>query len=146
MDTNIGTVSLTDKQASRVTDLKSGIICGFSYHREDDSVVVVSTRTLTAGEISSLRADLEALPDEYTQEYLIRAFNVEDFQSDLLALMPTVSNVNLRLEYGALNTFATNRDFEGMQSYLDFLVENEIATPGDVAAVLELLTKQGIIL
>jgi hypothetical protein len=76
----------------------------------------------------------------------IDAFSVLEFQTDIFALLPALSDPSLRLEFGALNTFATNKDFAGMQQYLGFLLLNEIATQDDVDAVLGCVTKQGITL
>jgi hypothetical protein len=120
------------------------VIKGFSFHGSGE-VFVVSTRDLSGEEKSELIASLVALPDEYTQEYLVQNFDVLMFQTDLFGLLPALSNPDLRLEFGALNTFATNRDFAGMEQYLGFLMQIQVATQDDIDAVNALLTKQGII-
>ena len=89
---------------------------------------------------------IEQLTNEYyvSQEYWVPRFDVKQFQSDLLLLLPIISNPELRLEFGALNSFALNRDFSGMKQYLQFLVDNGIAIQGDYDAVSEKLKEQGI--
>lgn len=143
-DTNLGKISLTPKQLTQSESLKSDVIRGFSFW-DDGSIVVVSTRVLSSGEIASLKADLASLPDEYTQEYYILNFDVQMFQSDLFSILGTLSNPDLRFEFGALNTFATNKDFTGMEQYLGFLVSVSAATQADVDAVNTLIVKQGVV-
>jgi hypothetical protein len=73
-------------------------------------------------------------------------FDVIVFQTDLQNALPTLSNLNLRWEFGALNTYATNRDFEGLAWYVNMLYAGAVATEGDVAVIMSLLSKQGLIL
>ena len=86
-----------------------------------------------------------AKTEEELYQGIVDLFNINTFQTDLFSLLPSLSNPNLRLEFAALNTFARNKDFAGMQQYLGFLLSNEIATQTDVDAVLGCVTKQGIV-
>lgn len=143
MDTNLGVISLTDKQVSNLGSLKDSNIKGFSYWHDSGEVVVVSD---TAVDATSLKAAISALPDEYSQEYCISRFDIVEFQTDLANLLPSLSSPNLRWEFAALNTYATNKDFEGMAGYMDMLVSVGAAQQSDDDAVIALLTKQGIVL
>ena len=144
MDIALGSIDITEKQASRLSDLKSDTIKGFSFWL-GQKIVAVTTRALTDQEIENLKTAIQALPDEYSQEYYSQAFNLVLFQSDLAALLPTLSNPDLRWEFAALNTYATNKDFAGIAWYMNFLYAAGAATADDITAVNALLTKQGII-
>lgn len=74
----------------------------------------------------------------------VEEFDVKLFQDGLLAILPELSSFNLRLEFGALNTFAYNKDFAGMKQYMEALVANNIATADDYEQVSALLIAQGI--
>jgi hypothetical protein len=71
-------------------------------------------------------------------------FDIVKFQGDLFVHVSEYSNVNLRLEFAAINTFAQNKDFSGMKQYLQFLVSNAIATEGDYGIISSVLMTQGI--
>lgn len=71
-------------------------------------------------------------------------FDLVKFQGDLFVHVSEYSNVNLRLEFAAINTFAQNKDFSGMKQYLQFLVSNAIATEGDYGIISSVLMTQGI--
>lgn len=144
MDTKIEAINLTEKQSTRMSDLIAGDVLGFSYWPEANRVVVVSKRLLTDQEIIDLKHSLENLPNEYSQEYFRSEFDLVMFQSDLADLLPSLSDPNLRWEFAALNTYATNKDFEGMASYMDMLVSVGAAQQSDDDSVIALLTKQGI--
>jgi hypothetical protein len=73
-------------------------------------------------------------------------FNLVMFQGDLANALPSLSSPNLRWEFAALNTYATNKDFEGLAGYLGQLVALGAATQDDIDSVIFLLTKQGIVL
>ena len=90
------------------------------------------------------RTSAEIAVDEYV--YTVQHFNVEQFQTDLRSLLATFSSIDLRWEFAALNTFAVNGDFAGMEAYMDLLLENGIATQSDVDKVNIAVTSQGIIL
>jgi hypothetical protein len=141
MDTNLGVIDVTDKQFSNIDSLKTGNIKGFCYWIDTREMVVVSESSI---DIGSIRTSIEALPDEYSQAHFIDAFDIVLFQTDLANLLPSLSNSNLRWEFAALNTYATNKDFEGMAGYMDMLVSAEAALQTDDDAVIALLTKQGI--
>lgn len=143
MDTNLGAIELTDKQVSNFASLKTENIKGFSYWHDSKEVVVVSDTEVDA---EALKVAVAALPDEYSQEYCRGAFDIVTFQTDLANLLPALSSPNLRWEFAALNTYATNKDFEGMAGYLTMLVGAEAATQNDMDAVIALLTKQGIVI
>ena len=81
-----------------------------------------------------------------TQEWIRSKFDIVLFQTDLANLLPSLSSPMLRWEFAALNTYAQNKDFEGMAGYLGMLVGAEAATQNDMDAVIALLTKQGIVL
>jgi hypothetical protein len=81
-----------------------------------------------------------------TQDRVRGRFDLVLFQTDLSNLLPSLSNPNLRWEFAALNTYATNKDFEGMAGYMDMLVGAGAALQTDDDAVIALLTKQGIVL
>jgi len=68
------------------------------------------------------------------------------FQTDLANILPSLSDPNLRWEFAALNTYATNKDFEGMAGYMDMLGAAGAAQQSDDDAVIALLTKQGIVI
>lgn len=143
MDTNLGIINITDKQATQLPTLKSEVIKGFSFW-QDKKIVLVSTRELTSQEIIDLKASILSLPDEYSQDYYISRFNLVMFQTDLADLLPSLSSPDLRWEFAALNTYATNKDFEGLAGYINMLVSAGAATQTDADAVIALLTKQGI--
>ena len=145
MDINLGPVQITKKQASNLSSLRSDVVKGFCLW-EDEKLIATTTRELSEQERSDLLASVNGLPNNYSQEHLLGAFDVVMFQGDLMNLLPVISTPNLRLEFGAINTFASNKDFSGMQQYLGFLLQNQIATQGDVDAVLGCVSKQGIIL
>ena len=140
--TNIGQVSLTDNQI--LNYVPQGIWKRFSYIGGE--VIGVSDIQPQQSDIDSLKEQLAALPDTIPQIVYINGFNVSLFQSDLFSILPSLSNFNLRLEFGALNTFATNKDFSGMSQYLGMLQNAGVATSDDVTAVKDLVNKQGVIL
>jgi hypothetical protein len=143
MDTNLGFIELTDKQITNFDSLKTENIKGFSYWSDSKEVVVVSD---TEVDVNALKVSVAALPDTYSQEYYRGQFDLVMFQTDLASLLPTLSDINLRWEFAALNTYATNKDFEGMAGYMDMLVSGEVALQSDDDAVIALLTKQGIVI
>ena len=143
MDTNLGSISITEKQLSNIGSLKDSNIKGFSYWRDSGEVVVVSD---TQVDETSLKAAISGLPDEYSQEHCRNVFDIVMFQTDLATLLPSLSDPNLRWEFAALNTYATNKDFEGMAGYMDMLVSAGAAQQADDDSVIALLTKQGIVL
>lgn len=71
-------------------------------------------------------------------------FDLIKFQGDLFVHVSEYSNVDLRLEFAALNTFAQNKDFVGMKQYLQFLVSKTLATDGDYGIIAAVLLTQGI--
>lgn len=143
MDTNLGTIELTAKQITNLDSLKTENIKGFSYWHSTKEVIVVSD---TEVDEYTLKITISSLPDSYSQTYLRGAFDIVLFQTDLASLLPSLSNPNLRWEFAALNTYAQNKDFEGMTGYMDMLVLAGAALQSDDDAVVALLTKQGIIL
>jgi len=145
MDTNLGRIDLTGKQVSRLSDLKTEVIKGFSYW-PGDKIVAVSERDLTAQEINDLKVSIAGLPDEYSQDHFRTFFDLVMFQTDLANILPSLSDPNLRWEFAALNTYATNKDFEGMAGYMDMLGAAGAAQQSDDDAVIALLTKQGIVI
>lgn len=144
MDTNLGSINLTKKQLTQLDTLKDDVFKGFSFWDEAKEVVAVSTRELTPQEIIDISNSISSLPDEYSQDYLRSVFDLVLFQTDLADLLPSLSDPNLRWEFAALNTYATNKDFEGMAGYMDMLVSVGAAQQSDDDAVIALLTKQGI--
>jgi len=118
-------------------------------HITDKYVLPVGEHQLKDGYVQTEVADQSALDSVVVWAPPIdpiTAFDVLEFQTDVFSLLPSLSDPSLRLEFGALNTFATNKDFSGMQQYLGFLLQNGIATQDDVDAVLGCVTKQGIVL
>ena len=64
-------------------------------------------------------------------------FGSAAFQGDLYDafLAGAFSDPALRLEFGALNTFAQNHDFTGMTQYINILISEGVATQADFDAV-----------
>lgn len=147
VDTNLGKLNLTEKQFSQSESLKNDVIRGFSYWG-GGMITVVSTRDLTSGEKSELISNMESLPDEYTQAHYISAFDVVMFQQDLADALigDQLSSDSLRLEFAALNAYAINKDFDGMYSYLGWLISKGIATEKDVTVVVAILANQGVVI
>ena len=146
MDTPILDIELTEKQFTNASTLSVDPVKGLSYWLADKKVVVVSERELTAQELSDLRTALLALPDEYSQTNRRANFDLVAFQTSLASILPSLSSPNLRWEFAALNTYATNKDFEGMAGYMDMLVAIGAAQQSDDDAVVALLTAQGIVI
>lgn len=75
-------------------------------------------------------------------------FDLIEFQGDLevAVVSGSFSNPALRSEFGALNTYAANDDFEGMISYMNWLVSIGAAIENDVTTVKTILSEQGVII
>ena len=118
-----------------------------SSHLENDSIVFDSWECAEHPAIPT-QFELATWDAEYkaSQDYFIPRFDVNMFQTDLRNALPTLSNFNLRWEFGALNTYAQNRDFQGLLGYILLLQGGGVATQGDVDTIKSLITKQGIIL
>jgi len=82
----------------------------------------------------------------FQKDFREKKFDLVKFQGDLFTHIAEYSNVNLRLEFGAINTFAQNKDFAGIKQYLQFLVSQQIATEGDYGIIAAALLTQGIYL
>ena len=65
MDTNLGVIELTEKQISRINDLKDENIKGFSYWHDKKEVVVVSLNDV---DVDALKKAVSELPDEDSKE------------------------------------------------------------------------------
>ena len=139
ISTNIGAVTLTDNQIKNW--VPQGVWERFSFIGGE--VIGVSETEPTQNDIDSFKVQLASLPDTEVHDW-VKEFSVEVFQSGLFSILGSLSNINLRLEFGALNTFATNKDFTGIKQYLGFLITNSIATTGDYDAVNEVTKYQHI--
>jgi hypothetical protein len=142
ISTNIGAVTLTENQLLNYSP--EGVWERFSY--VGGEVIGVSETAPEQSDIDALKAQLALLPDTIPQRVYRNNFNLVSFQTDLANLLPTLSDINLRWEFAALNTYATNKDFEGMAGYMDMLVNGGVAVQADDDAVIALLIKQGIVL
>lgn len=121
----------------------------FNLHSDGASGVVISSWTCDEEPVAPTPSGIETIVSDWmdTQSYYLGAFDVERFQSELFDILPSgLSSIDLRLEFGALNTFAENKDFIGMVQYLNLLLGNGIATQNDVDTVSAIVTSQGIIL
>jgi hypothetical protein len=144
-DTNLGKLELTQTQIENsALGVKPDPFKGFSF--SSAGVIGVSDVSPTDQQILDAVSWLVNQPTEKSQDLAKDQFDVLIFQSGLLGLLPVISNIGLRLEFGALNTFAQNKDFDGISQYLGFLEANGIATSEDVAYVKAVVAEQGVIL
>lgn len=82
--------------------------------------------------------------DELNKAAIEAGFDPEQFAHRLFEILPTLSNFNLRLEFGAVKEFSVRRNFSGLKSYLQLLVSNAVATQADIDDVTALALEQGI--
>jgi hypothetical protein len=141
MDISLGVIELTEKQISRLNDLKTDNIKGFSYWHDKKEVVVVSD---TAVDETALKAALLALPDEYSKEYYENSFSFKVLMGRLNQTMEPVSILKLSPYVGAMESFCEWKNWDGIKAFLDGLVTAEIATAEEVSQVIDAFLEQGI--
>lgn len=139
MDTNLGQVTLTQNQISRLVTLSGGNIKGFSYHSDTQELVVV---TDTTPDVNAIIALVNALPDMP----LPSPFDVVAFQTALAQLLLTgaLSNVSLRFEFAAIIAYVSIKDFAGLYQYAQWLIGQGIATTADFIAINSACIAQGV--
>jgi hypothetical protein len=142
MDTNLGVINLTEKQISNLDSLKTDNIKGFSYWHDSKEVVVVSD---TEVDVDALRTAVASLPDEYTQDELVRRFNPDlaigrEAQvftgEELIRLMPVSYTLNELIRF---------RNFAGLKAIGQALIGNGILQ-SDYDKLASILLEQGIVL
>lgn len=121
----------------------------FQLHSDGASGVIINKWLCEEEPVAPTASGMETIVADWmtTQDYYVNAFDIVQFQSELFDIVPSgLSTIDLRLEFGALNTYAYNKDFTGMTNYLNLLLSNSIATQDDVDAVSGIVTSQGVTL
>jgi len=114
---------------------------------EDDTAIITDWVSDPVVDVPDRAAIDQAITEyEASQEYIRPNFNVGLFQADLAAILPTLSNFNLRWEFAGLNAYAASGEFENLAGYMSMLVSGGAALQSDADAVIALLTKQGIVI
>jgi hypothetical protein len=142
MDINLGQITLTQNQISRLGSLNgslSGNVRGLCYHSDTRELVVT---TNMQPDIAAILALVNALPDTP----LPALFDVVAFQTALAQLLLTggLSNVNLRFEFAAIIAYVSIKDFAGLYQYAQWLIGQGIATADDLMAINNVCKVQGI--
>jgi hypothetical protein len=156
MDTNLGNFTLTDKQFSQTSTLKSDVIKGFAYWNDDGKVVVTSTRDLTPQEILDLQTALPLLPDEWTEQALLDNFNADVaigreaqvFNAvELMRLMPYSYTINELIRFknfwGGVNNGVP---YAGLEQIGKGLVAGGQILQSDYDKLADILAEQGIVI
>jgi hypothetical protein len=143
MDTKLGVIELTEKQISRLNDLKDENIKGFSYWHDKKEVVVVSD---TEVDVEALRTAVASLPDEYTQDELVIRFNAETAigreaqvfsAEELIRLMPVSYTLNELIRF---------KNFAGLKGICEALVLGGQILQSDYDKLAGILAEQGVAL
>jgi hypothetical protein len=124
VDTALEGLTLTEKQLTQSESLKSDVVKGFAVWR--DKTVVVSTRELTGEELTALRSELAALPDEYTAEAIAARFTFKTLMGRLNQELPAASILRLAPYTGALESYIDWKNFSGIKAFLDGLPRSEL--------------------
>jgi hypothetical protein len=121
----------------------------FSYWHDSKEVVVVS---LTQVDESALKTAIASLPDEYTQDELVRRFNADvaigrEAQvfsaSDLIRLMPYSYTLNELIRF---KNFWGGDGYDGLKQVLTGLVAGGLILQSDYDKLASILLEQGIVL
>jgi len=144
MDTNLGQLAITQKQMRRLSELKNDLFLGFG--GIDDSIIVVSARSLTPEEIDGLKESILLLPDEYPTSYYENAFSFKVLMGYLNQTMAAESIITLSPYTGAMQSFCDWKNWEGIKAFLDGLVASEIATAEEVSQIIAAFAEQGIVI
>jgi hypothetical protein len=153
MDTNLGAISLTEKQISNLPSLVGGNIKGFSYWEASGEVVVVSE---TPVDVAQTRLLVEGLPDAYSQDELVRRFDPEvaigrEAQvfgaSDLIRLMPYSYTLNELIKFKNFwGGVANGVPYAGLKQVGQGLVGAGLILQSDYDKLASILLEQGVVL